>query len=377
MSNYARSVNYETAEVTTAWKIGERILKRTVFFSRADNIGVVKISGSDLASLDFEFRLSQLPIPEGPDDDEEDQWHVDELISEVTHGAEGNKLFYSTIFKKQWENSLKGYRVAAKVLVSGGRADSEEDWVVVRDVDEILVLIAMKLSYPLPLEPVTLIERNTHRRYRDLLNAHKEIHSEMFNRFSLRLGGDKREDLTSEDLLASSSFGALNPELVNRLCEASRYALICSTGGLPPTLQGIWGGTWRPAWSSDFTLNGNVPPAIACGLNCNFQEVTQAYLDYMWSMFDDFKGNARDLSEQNTKVGSGLWSSRRIRYLAASSVDLRLVWVGFFLGFHHQSLCWTIVYPVDGFVRERVVAKEPRRYVSLRAGPKPALRVMN
>jgi hypothetical protein len=50
-----------------------------------------------------------------------------------------------------------------------------------------------------------------------------------------------------------------------------------------------------PAWSGDFTLNGNVPSAIACGLNGNFQEVTEAYMDYMWSMFQDFKDNARGM----------------------------------------------------------------------------------
>jgi hypothetical protein len=38
-----------------------------------------------------------------------------------------------------------------------------------------------------------------------------------------------------------------------------------------------------------------VPSAIACGLNANYQEVTESYLNYMWSMFDDFKDNARDL----------------------------------------------------------------------------------
>lgn len=293
ISNYARSVNYESGEATTAWESGDRIFKRTVFFSRVDSIGVLKISGSSDTALNFKFRLSQLPIPK--EYDEEDEWYVDELISAVTHGAEQDRLFYSTIFKKQWENSLKGYRVAAKVLVSGGRVYSEDDWVVVRDADEIIVLMDIKLSYSLPLKPFTLIEKSTHTRYLDLLNAHKRIHSELFDRFSLRLGSEKKEDRTAENLLASSSFGALNPELVNQLCEASRYALISSTGELPPTLQGIWGGTWRPAWSSDFTLNGNVPSAIASGLNCNFQEVTEAYLNYMWFMFDDFKDNARDL----------------------------------------------------------------------------------
>jgi len=293
ISNYTRSVDYETGEAKTAWEIEDRIFKRTIFFSRADSIGVLKISGSGHTTLNFKFRLSQLPIPTGSDED--DEFFVDELISEVTHGAEQNRLFYTTTFKKQWENSLKGYRVSAKVLVSEGRVDSKDNWVVVRDADEIIVLMDIKLSYSLPLDKVTRIEKYMYIPYPDLLKIHKRIHSEMFNRFNLKLGRKKKEDRTAENLLASSSFGTLNPELVNQLCEASRYTLICSTGELPPTLQGIWGGTWRPAWSGDFTLNGNVPSAIACGLNCNFQELTEAYLSYMLSILDDFKHNAHEL----------------------------------------------------------------------------------
>lgn len=293
ISNYARSVDYETGEATTAWKIGDRMFKRTMFFSRADSIGVLRILGPGPASLNFKFRFSQLPIPEASD--EEDASDVDELISAMTCGAEHDRLFYSTTFKKQWENSLKGYRVAAKVLVSGGTVNSKDHWAVVRNADEIVVLIDIKLSYSLPLEPAALIEKNTHRRYSDLLNAHKMIHSEMFNRFSLQLGRKKKVSQTAEGLVAASSFGNLKPELVNQLCEASRYVLISSTGEIPPTLQGIWGGTWRPAWSSDFTLNGNVPSVIACGMSTNLQELTEAYLNYMWCMYGDFKDNARGL----------------------------------------------------------------------------------
>ncbi len=116
----------------------------------------------------------------------------------------------------------------------------------------------------------------------------------MFNRFSLNLGTGN-DFMTSEELLKSSSPGHLNNTLVEKLCDAARYELISSTGELPPTLQGIWGGTWRPAWSGDFTHNGNVPSAIASGFNTNFIEVMDAYTDYMFSMFDDFKANARDV----------------------------------------------------------------------------------
>jgi len=293
ISDYARSVNYETGEATTAWKTGDLIVKRTVFFSRPDSIGVLRIIASEPTSLNFKFHLSQLPTPKASDDEEESS--VDELISEVTSTAQGDRLFYSTTFKKQWENSLKGYKVDAKIRASGGSIDKEGDWLIVRNADEIIILMDIKLSYSFPLQPPANIEKVKNASYSTLLDAHKKIHSEMFNRFSLNIGNKSSQDILSEDLVGASSFGNLEPKLVNRLCEASRYALISSTGQLPPALQGIWGGTWRPAWSGDFTQNGNVPSAIACGLNCNFQEVTEAQLNYMWSMFDDFTDNARGL----------------------------------------------------------------------------------
>jgi alpha-L-fucosidase 2 len=293
VSDYARSVNYETGEATTAWKTGDLIVKRTVFFSRPDNIGVIRITASEPSSLNFKFHLSQLPTPKASDDEEESS--VDELISEVTSTAEGDRLLYSTTFKKQWENSLKGFKVDAGIRASGGSTDNEGDWLIVRNADEITILTDVKLSYSLPLEPPANIEKVRNASYSTLLDAHTKIHSEMFKRFNLQLGSAEKTNQTSEDLISASSFGNLKSQLVNQLCEASRYALISSTGELPPALQGIWGGTWRPNWSGDFTQNGNVQSAIACGLNCNFQEVTEAHLNYMWSKIDDFRDNARDL----------------------------------------------------------------------------------
>ncbi|MHC4255557.1 MAG: glycosyl hydrolase family 95 catalytic domain-containing protein [Planctomycetota bacterium] len=291
VTNYARSVNYETGEATTAWKVGDRIFKRDVFFSRANNVGVMRIIASEPGSLNFKLHLSQLPI----DEEGEEESSVDELILEASSWAEGDRLLYSTTFKKQWENSLKGYKVDAKIRASGGSTEKEGQWLIVKDADEILALVDIKLSYSLPLQSPVNIEKVKNSSYSTLIDANKKIQSEMFNRFSLNIGNKSSQDILSEDLVEASSFGNLEPELVNRLCEAARYALICSTGEIPPALQGIWGGTWRPNWSGDFTQNGNVPSAIACGLNCNFQEVTEAHLDYMWSNMDDFRHNARGL----------------------------------------------------------------------------------
>jgi hypothetical protein len=266
-----------------------------MFITRTDKVAVLKIYSPNGAKLNFKMRLTQLPLPDsGESNDEGEEFSVDELISHVNTTVSEKYLTSSTLYKKQWEGSLKGYNVTSQLSAPSGRITAADGWVSISEADEIVLISSVKLFYELPVKEDPLqIQVNPD--YDKLLASHGAVHSEMFNRFSLDLDSKERNILFAKDLLASSEPGNLNTELVEQLCDASRYTLISSTGELPPTLQGIWGGTWLPAWSGDFTLNGNVPSAIACGLNANYQEVTESYLNYMWSMFEDFKDNARDL----------------------------------------------------------------------------------
>jgi len=289
--DHARIMNFETGEAISAWKTDSALYHQKTFVSRTDQLAVIQIKSPDQAKLNFSFHLEQLPLPETDDDEEFD---VNELIENVNIAHSKDFLTYTTTFKKQWPGSLKGYNVTCKIIPVNGEVENTIDRLLVKEADEILILADIKLFYNTPVSPNPL-DIKVQADYSRLLSSHQQVHQEMFNRFNLELGGGSREAAFSESLLASSSPGSLNTRLVEQLCQAARYELICSTGEIPPTLQGIWGGTWRPAWSGDFTLNGNVPSAIACGLNCNFQEVTEAYINYMWSMLDDFRDNARDL----------------------------------------------------------------------------------
>jgi len=295
VSAFAKTVNYENGEATVAWKSADGIFHQKMFISRTDKVAVLKIYSPNGAKLNFKLRLTQLPLPDsGESNDEGEGFSVDDLISKVSSSASEEYMTYSTLYKKQWEGSLKGYNVTANLSIKGGEIKAVDEWVSVRGAEEIVIISSIKLFYDLPvIEDPLYIQVNPD--YENLLASHTAIHHEMFNRFSLDLDLKERSTLFADELLASSKPGNLNAELVEQLCDASRYTLISSAGELPPTLQGIWGGTWLPAWSGDFTLNGNVPSAIACGLNANYQEVTESYLNYMWSMFENFKDNARDL----------------------------------------------------------------------------------
>lgn len=298
--SHARSVNYETGETTTAWTTDEGLFHRKSFISRPDNIFGLKLSSPDGIPINIKVRLTQLPSDDSElNSDLEDEFEGNELIENVSATVNNDgSLSYTTLFKKKWEGSLKGFIVEAKVFAGSGEIEEDNGWLIVEDADEVVILSKIKLSWELPIETTTGLDNYLNSSYGDLLKTHAAVQSEMFNRFSLKLG-DNEHYMTSEELLETSTPGHLDKILVNALCEAARYELISSTGELPPSLQGIWGGTWRPAWSGDFTHNGNVPSAIASGYNTNFIEVMDAYTGYMFSMFDDFKDNAKDLYGYN------------------------------------------------------------------------------
>ena len=309
VKSYARTINYETGEAKVATSDGNKIIHRNAFVSRSDSVAVIQFSSPSGAKLNYRFRMNQLPNVKGEIDDVgapgtgnledfENEFNTANYVDSVNIQAEGEYLIYSTSFKKKWEGSLKGYTVLTKIIPVNGTIKSNGTWIDVEGADEILLISGIQLFYKQSSMDISMLKNKIDAigpDYDALKNTHEEIHSEMFNRFSFGLGNNTQLKLTSEELLESSTMDSFNNDLLVQLMKAARYNTISSTGKLPPTLQGIWGGTWWPAWSGDFTFNGNVPSAIASGLNTNFPEITKAYLDLMTEWFDDYKYNAKNL----------------------------------------------------------------------------------
>ncbi|WP_420401940.1 glycosyl hydrolase family 95 catalytic domain-containing protein [Flagellimonas sp.] len=294
---YARKVNYETGEITINYGLENEVISRRAFVSRPDSVAVLHIQSLTAGKLNYKFNLNQLPLPEA--EEEEDAFDPSEFVSKLDIKAQSDYLSYETTFEREWEGSLKSYTVVSKIIPRNGSLEVDGNSIQVLDADEILVLSMVKLNYVKPSDSQTDVLRKKldalGASYEALLEPHAKVHGAMFNRFSFQLGETDRRNITSEALLGSSTFEFTNSELVVQTVEASRYNVICSTGETPPALQGIWGGTWRPAWSGDFTLNGNVPSVIASGLNTNLQELTDSYLQMMDDMLADFEKNAKGL----------------------------------------------------------------------------------
>jgi hypothetical protein len=293
---YARSVDFSTGVASVRWADDRGGFSRRLFVSRPDDVVVLSIEGPAKGAVDCQVELAQRPFAG------QGGWGAEEAfktgIKDVVIAAEGHDLTYRSSFRRTWSGSLQGYEGAARVVAQGGQVTTEGNRIVVRGADEVLVLIRIEVLKDLGRSQLTVLRQGLEGigpEFDTLLARHAKVHRGIFNRARLDLGGASDRGQTSEDLIAKSQVGNLSKALLEREFDACRYTIISSSGDLFPNLQGIWGGTWGPPWSGDFTMNGNVQTALAANLSANMPECLEPYFRYLESQMDDYRANARRL----------------------------------------------------------------------------------
>lgn len=289
---YGRSVDFETADSIVAWKDDAGLFHRRAFASRAHGLVAIEIKSPDRTPLSISLELARI-------ERDLDQDFYDKFVADTAYGVDPDFLsFRVKLNAMSADQRLLGYCVGMRVITAGGEQRVDGSKLRVRDAETVLLLIDVQPDFAGARADLEAI----HKRlacittgYEELLAAHAREHATLFNRVSLSLCDTDEEQAPVEELQEGSTVGSTNPALVQKAFDAGRYGTICSTGTLPPALQGIWTGTWRPRWSGDFTLNGNVQSAVAAALPGNYCECMRATLDYLSGMMDDFRINAREL----------------------------------------------------------------------------------
>lgn len=133
--------------------------------------------------------------------------------------------------------------------------------------------------------------------YDALLARHAAIHGELFNRVSVDFGAtpEERRQTTDALLARAKQENTLSPALLEKIYDGSRHVIISASGIRPPNLQGIWSGTWQPAWSADYTLDTNVQLAIAHALSSGTPELLDGFFDLIEDSLPDWRLNAKNL----------------------------------------------------------------------------------
>ncbi len=300
--NYARSVDFQTGEATVHWADDRGIFERRMFVSRAAGVAVLLLTAPKSA-LDCQLALE----PREPSDefnaDSDINKRSDEMfrehVSNIKSTAGDSWLTYSNRFTKAYPGSIHALESYARVVVTGGSTESRDNGIlVVKDADRVLLLVDIRLLYDpekSALEEMTHSLKQLPADYGILVDDHAKLHGKLFNRMRLDLGGGADHQRTTEALLEISTYENPSRALIEKEFDAARYNIISCTGELPPTLQGVWGGTYVPGWASDFTHNGNVPSAIAANLMGNMPELMLAYTSYIESIAPWLEINAKHL----------------------------------------------------------------------------------
>ncbi len=234
-----RTTDTATGLVTIAWTDDAGAVAMECFASRPADAIVVRLR----ADGGFAGTLRLAPIDGTPP--RPYSATVDGLTLTATFGA------------ATWPGALSGYRV---------RVDGDPDLTG----DAVLVIRTL-----LPGDPEPELTPD----FDALLAGHAAAHGDLMSRVHLDLGG----------------VTAGGPATVERLFDAGRHLVVSSTGDLPPTLQGVWSGTWTPPWSSGYTLDGNLPAAVAGLLPTGTPELMLPVFDLIEAVRDDLRRNARRL----------------------------------------------------------------------------------
>ncbi|MFB9863870.1 glycosyl hydrolase family 95 catalytic domain-containing protein [Rufibacter immobilis] len=291
VQKYARMVDFETGEAKVVWTDQHGTYTRSVFVSRPDSAVVISLKGT--GKINGRISFARRPV-------EWQQWEqINKTIENVDIAAQGQWLTYRSGYKKRWPGSLQGYEGVGRVEVKGGSARTQGSEVVVQKADEVLVFIKINASYDYATSQVEQLKQHLSglpAEYAALVARHRRVHGELFNRVQLDLGGSgAQEPLFSETMNQVAQHDKVSPAIIQTQFDAARYHIISATGINPPNLQGIWGGTWTPPWSADFTHDGNVEVAISALLTSRTPELLVAYFDYHDKRLPFYRDNARKM----------------------------------------------------------------------------------
>lgn len=340
--DYLRTQNFETGEVSIRWRDDRGEFARRLFVSRTNNLIALSLTGPAVSKLEFppvsveahsagtlgwaaEVGSNLIHSEQQTADDVVTYHNVYvkgkggyDSVVRIASSDEGRKRLL-LIRIVPWKTPLP-QEISEAWAYSPGNPDfkacgrfnpvpplADSSVVAYQTTGDAKALLP-QLQASLAAEPAE---------YEALFEPHAKAHAALFNRVTLDLGGGTDRKRTTEDLLnQAQKENQLPPALMEKMYDAGRYMLLCSAGELPPNLQGIWTGTWRPEWSGDFTLNANVQAALASACAGNLPELMEGYFRLMESYYPEWRLNAKRIYG-----ASGVFTNSR-----ASNTALQLHW---------------------------------------------------
>jgi hypothetical protein len=315
ITDYARVENFSTGEVWVQWRTGQGNFSRRLFVSKTDNT-IVSTTTGPAGKVSLTLTMEKLGNP---------------LIGSTVVHTNGWITCHNVYVKGKG-----GYDGAVRVINDGGTQSSDGSSISVSNANSVTLLIRLlPWRTPLPesqawpndpanpdfaggfhpaarntvqiagtaydarwLEGLKQDLQSMPANYAELFKPHAAVWSRFFDRVTVDLGGSPEERAMSSEALLdrAQQQQRLSPALLERMYDAGRYVFMCSAGPeTPPTLFGIWTGTWEPRWSGDYTTDTNVQLDDELAYSANLAEFMAGYFNLWNSYLPDFRRNAKAL----------------------------------------------------------------------------------
>ncbi|MFC4313543.1 glycoside hydrolase N-terminal domain-containing protein [Steroidobacter flavus] len=343
-TDYRRDLNLDGALATTRFTSNGVKHIREVFASAPDNVLVLRLGADKPRSVDVDVTF-RWPVPSRPADPPGDKLKERKQQS----GGPGSVSFDNSVpapaglvlralpdgdLIMQGRNSAQlgvagalTYEARARLIVTGGKKQSNESSVSVRGADSVILLIAMATSYrdyqrvdgdPAALNKASL-DRAAARSFNELLSRHQTDHRRLFRRVQLDLGQTAAADRPTDERVRTSMTGD-DPALAALYYQYGRYLLIASSrpGSQPANLQGIWNDMSNPPWGSKYTININTEMNYWPAEPTDLGECVEPLIAML-----------KDLSVTGARTAKTMYGARG--------------WVT-----HHNTDLWRATGPIDG-----------------------------
>lgn len=294
--NYVRGLNFETGEGIVRFTDDRGDFERKLFVSRPDRVVVFLIKAPAQGQLNCELRIAPVRAKGWLSYPDYAYHTVQQRLTDGVKSIQVETQRDSATYRAVYAGDNGGYEGVAEVICKGGKSYTTGEWISVEGADEVLVLVKIDKLEDASESLIDDMQKDIQalpKDYDALLERHKKVHSKIFNRSKLDLGGGDGHKLTSNELVEKTRAGDVEPALVEKLYDYGRYLHMASMGDLPPNLQGVWTVFWDPSWNCSYTLNINAQLAVAPGMICNMGEYMEAYFKYIESMVPDWKENAQ------------------------------------------------------------------------------------
>ena len=283
--NYNRQLDLDNAVAKVSYDVDGITYTREYFVSNPGNVMAIRLTASEPGKVSRLINLTS------------EQQRRTVTVGEDTIRMVGQP---NDQRPKGFDGALH-FAQMLKVVPTGGTMTSNAGGILVKDADEVLILMSAGTNYQQCTDntfnyftgedPMPAVEERVNtaaaKSWDDLLGAHTADYKELFDRVQLNLGYTSMPTITTKRLLDRYKQNGANANdsryLETLYYQFGRYLLIASSreGSLPANLQGIWAEGMSPPWSADYHTNINVQMNYWLAEQTNLSECHMPVIDYV------------------------------------------------------------------------------------------------